>query len=774
MLLATLLLLALPRQDLAKDLGSTDAGVRLKAIQAIAATGHPQAEKLLLEALEDDDWEIVAIACAELGELRSKKAFDPLVKLALEGPVRGIRRAAAEALLVIDAPAACEKITRKLAGEAAIRALEAVAVLAPAVDGQVKTAPFARQLKEKDSALREAAARTLVAIAGGERAGRLKDLLADEDLAVRAFALEGAAASADPAVAGVLLELLGAAELDDVLERRAQVALREIFLRHGARRPELLAELERAASSAGTKRPRFARLLGILAEERATLRALDPAPALGALDPFVRDADAAVRAAAAAALGRVGGDAALDRALELAAGDADARVRKIALGVAARGRGAQHDATRALLIDRLGKDGDALVREEAAVGLAVKGFADARNALTAALADPEWPVVTCAAVSLGKVGPDPAVKKNGEALIALYQKNAGDWRRRAAAVTGLVHLCAKEGVPTILLALEDVEPLIARTAYEFLASVAHQRLEPKKSVWDAWWLENSRRVQLALPEEALERRKRLGYGRTPQEIYAGLDVLVLQSKGDHIEKVLTALSIEHRLTSQGKIIADGLQPGAVFMANCQGRTSPEEVERLAWFVRAGGSMLGSCWVLGTTIQHIQPGLVRRVSPRDDGPGAALGNVPVYACDPTSPYLEGVFAPDVRPIYHLETSFLIEVLDREQVEVLIDSPQCARLHGGGNLAAWFRVGHGVVLDSANHFDLQGFQTVNDLEKPEPRQVYAVEHLGLSYEALRAGRKERFWGRTETAAVEVKDLSVFRLITNLVRLKRLSQE
>ena len=121
----------------------------------------------------------------------------------------------------------------------------------------------------------------------------------------------------------------------------------------------------------------------------------------------------------------------------------------------------------------------------------------------------------------------------------------------------------------------------------------------------------------------------------------------------------------------------------------------------------------------------------------------------------------------------DRAHLIEVLDPEEVEVLIDSPACAQAFGGANLAAWFTLGHGVVLDSANHFELQGFLSAT-VREPEERMAYAIDHLGLTYARLRELRKEKFWNKTAAAAEHVKDLSVFRLITNFVFLKLLAEE
>jgi hypothetical protein len=345
---------------------------------------------------------------------------------------------------------------------------------------------------------------------------------------------------------------------------------------------------------------------------------------------------------------------------------------------------------------------------------------------------------------------------------------------RASAVAGLTRLRARAAVPILIAALEDEEALVARTAYEFLCEIARERLEQKPAVWTKWWEANEPRVKLSVPEEVVERRKKLEYVRTPEEIFAstyvGIDVLVLQTRpgGDAIENVLADLKIEHRRTTSGQVLSDGLHPQGVFVSNCPGEVTPDEAERLSWFVRAGGALFGSCWALHETIERIEPGLVRKLETR----GEVMADVSAYPVDAESRYLQGVFTTDARPIYHLEGAHLIEVLDPEEVEVLVDSPQCAASFGGANLAAWFRLGHGVVLDSANHFEGQGF--LGNVREPEERMAYAINHMGLTYEKLRELRKEKFWAKTSAAAENVKDLSVFRLITNFVWLKRLAEE
>jgi len=766
-----------PSGDPARDITSSDASVRLAAVKTIAEKGHTQAEALLLPCLADDDWEVRSIAAGVLGELRVKKALEPLLEQALAGPVRGLRRAAAEALARIDAAAAYEKLAKRLSGDETERACEALESLGPALSGKLK----AKELEKLDKLVagrvagqRRAAARARIALAGDERAAKLGEYLGHEDLAVRAAAIEAAGASGDARLFDPLARQLENASLADFLARRVAGALRALVLAHPEKRAEFLAALARLAETGPARAP-VARVLGGLAEERAGKRALEPAEALTALAPLLASSTASARAAAAAACARVGTGEALAEAAKLAQSDSDARVRRIALASAARMRGAKDDATRALLLAAVAGDADARVRETAASYLGVRGKPDVLPVLQKALADPDWRVMTSAAVALGKTED----ASTAQALIDLYRAGGDDWKKRGSAIAGLTRLRAPTAVPVLIAALEDPEGLVSRTALEFLCQVSRQRLEPKSGPWAKWWEMNQTRIKLSIPEAILEARKKLAYATTETHsatlaelfsgAYAGVDLLVLQSRGDHIENVLSELSIEHRRTSSGQVAGDGLDPSGVFVANCTGEITADERERLSWFVRAGGALFGSCWALEETVQGLEPGLVRKLETK----GEVLGDVLASAVDPGSPYLEGVAGADTRPIYHLEGAYLIDVLDPEEVEVLVDSPECAATFGGADLAAWFPLGHGVVLDSANHFEGQGFRTAS-LRTPEERMAYAIDHLGLSYAELRAMRAEKFWGKTASVADHVRDLSVFRLITNLVWLKHLAEE
>jgi HEAT repeat protein len=210
MLLGSLsLLVAVLAQGDPSGLKSKDASVRVAALRELAARSMDGAEKALASALRDDDWEAVQVAADGLGALGSQHGFEVLADLALEGPVRAVRRAAAEALAKIDAERGYDEVAKKLRGELAPRACEALLALAPALDGKVDLDLLERASRSKDELTRRLAAAATVAVAGEERAQRLRDFLASEDLVLRASALEGAALAADARVAPVLLEFLG-------------------------------------------------------------------------------------------------------------------------------------------------------------------------------------------------------------------------------------------------------------------------------------------------------------------------------------------------------------------------------------------------------------------------------------------------------------------------------------------------------------------------------------------------------------------------------------
>ena len=761
---ATLLLLAFPsllREDPADELRSPDPLKRLGAIEKIVAANEKGAEKLLVKALKDEDWEVVAAAAEGLGTVGGKGAITPLAKLCWSGPVGVIRNAAADSLASIDPAGGMKKLGSKLSGDTAIFACEALVRIAPAMDRPKVPNALKKLLKDKRTMVRAAGARAALVCDRENRAQRATTLFKSEYPAVVAGALEGAALDPQPEQMGPLLELLTRDELDDVLERRA---LRAVVATAGAfeegdREYELF---QRITQLSGATPARVAARGPRLAGEAVRAPWFDR-PWVGAgMGPALEHDEVGVRAAAAWAL-RFGVPELLLTAHTLAESDPEPRVRLAALDSALELAGvAEDDEQRCWVIERLMKERDGAVREALIVALGEPGLKRVTSHLQEALEDPDWHIVACAAVSLGRTRSDDAVVP----LRNLYASE--DWRARGAAVVGLTHCLQKSGIPTLIEALGDAEPLVARTAHHYLLSIARgESLPPEVAAWQKWWSENETRMRLEDPKDIAERREKYGYSVPASKIFEGLDVMVLESRGDHVQEVLDEFEIDYRLTASSRIDTDGCDAAGVFVSNCTGEIEPSDVERLEWFVHVGGYLFGSCWAVHETIERIAPGAVRKLETRDE----VLDQVVATPWAIDSPYLTGVFENGVQPIYHLVGAHLIEVLEPERVEVLIDSAESLEEWGGGNLACWFTVGHGVILDSVNHFDVQGLEEAVGLKTREDRMAYAVDHMGLSLAELRATREEKYWDSTNKASQEVRDLSVFKLVTNFVRLRRI---
>jgi len=756
---------ALPLQDPQPDLKSKDPVARLAAVKAIVEGGGEDAEKTLLRALKDDDWEVALVATRGLGRHGSDKSLDPLVEMACEGPVRLLRAAAAESLALLDPAEAVEELGKELKRDGARAACQALVRVAPRLGEAVEPPKaLAKLCDDDDLRLRAAAGAARVALMRAGRGELLQELLASEHLALRASALEVCAQQPHAEQVPPLLELLGRSELDDVLLRRALPAFVAGVDLDASTRAEQMKEA--LASLCTSEAARVARRGPLLAEAtlvRSWAGELD----LVELTAGARDHDEpGVRAGAARLLGLLQDGRAAEAARIVAEQDASERVRRAALEARLRLRPVTEEETRGWLVERLEREGSRELREEIVVALGHPELAEdaaVAEALIAALADREWRVAACAAVSLGITRSPAAVEP-----LAKLSREAEDWRLRGAAVVGLAKSFQKPAVEAVIAALEDTEPLVAKSAHTYLLSIARgAELAAEVALWTEWWEREGPKLRLLDPLAQQERNRKYDYEAPPEVIYRGLDVVVLESRGDRIQVLLERLGIDHRLTMSSRVAQDGLDAAGVFVANCTGELEPGDVERIEWFVAVGGYLCGSCWALTETIERIAPGVLSKVVTRDE----VLDDVEASPCSADSPYLRGVFGEEVVPLYHLEGSHLVRVLQPERVEMLVDSAECAEKWGGGNLACWFRSGHGTILDSANHFHSQGFESAQGLKKAEERQAFAVDHLGASLQRIRETRKAKFWGSNHKAAEEILDYSVFRLVTNFVRLRRL---
>ena len=744
-------------------LDSKDVSKRLAAIEAIRAEGGEAAESLLLEALEDDDWEVVHRAVDALGERGSEASLEPLVAMAIKGPVRKIRLAAAESLKKLNAVSAAEAIAKRMKTKDVVAVAEALEVLAQPASAEL----FLKLAKDrgKDPVKRLYGMRGLAVL------GRVEDIelfvkaQKDPDYRVRAAALAGLAATGESAAASPLREGLKNEELPAVMVRRHIAGLRELMQRMTDDRKRKLAGsmCARSLGMAGKGKidARFARLLGSLGRADAPIGPVDQY--LEALSGSgLAHQDAEVRAATVMALARLGDVDSYERIGATAQQDSDERVRFHSLRAAVKMRKA---GAQKLMIDRLRYEKSAMVREEAAAMLGRYRVKEGFPALRKALEDSHWEVVVSAAISLGKLRDPTALAP----LVELCSHK--DWRIRGAGLAGLGWMQNHEAVDHLIAALRDKEPAVAATAREFLRHISGEKLPIATKPWHDWWERKRKIFVFRNMEEELKQAKKYGYALQPRKVYEDLDVIVLQTRrgGDNIQYLLEDYGIEHRIVRAASVDKAALHPHALFVANCPGEIVKKDVERLQWFVRAGGYMFASCWALTHTVQACFPDVVQKLHTR----AQVVDTVASERCPVKSPFTEGVFDGTTIPLWELVGSHLIDVIDPERFEVLLDSPECATRWGDGNLAGWFSIGHGTVLDSANHFDMQGMRQAK-VRTETDRMAFAVDHLGYDYEELRKLRAEGVFLKQPIAVKRTRDLSIFRFITTFVRQKRLADQ
>jgi len=749
--------------DKSADLKAKSIDTRLAAIDATGASDKPDADKLLLPLLAEKDWEIQERTAMALGKLKSKAALKPLIELAIEGDVSRIRQAAAVALGAIDGAEAAAAIYKRAKGKDQVAAQEALALVSRGQKPLAEADKLKKLLRDEKAPVRESAAMAWLECAA-DRTDALRTLLGEPFLVVRCRALDAVAAAPRHEDLKPLQQMLGGGGQNDVVERRLVRALAAVIGAAPDDRAALAKSVLDGAGQEALPMTRRARLCTLLA--RGDKPVFDKKGAVAALQPSLGTKDGEARAAAARALRDIGGEEPLAAALAQFQREADRRAQLQLVETVVALRPLTTPEAVQWLANIVSKDSDDVVKERAIVLLGKSGIKGAGDALIEALTSQRWNLAVCAAVSLGKTKDDRA----GEPLLKLLQHT--EWMRRGAAVVGLMHWNREAVVEPLIAAMTDTNTIVAHAAHEAMRTISYKFDVPfEQKAWRAWWTQNKGKHIFTDRSETIDKAKKYGYAVPDKEIYDGLDVIVFKSPrpgGDHIEQLLEHLQIAHRITEQNQVSACGAHPEAIFVSNCSAEITPGDVDPIAWFVRTGGFLFGSCWALGETIDKVAPGVIRKTSTRDQ----VLDDVRALPCKAESPLLNGVFGPGVVPIYHLEGAHLIDVVDVERCEVLIDSPDAAERWGSGNLAAWFHSGHGVILDSVNHFDLQGLEKAPaEIKTDRDRQAYAVDHMGLTFEKWRATRTEAYWKIAPRASKSVPDLSAFRLITNFVRSKRI---
>jgi len=218
------------------------------------------------------------------------------------------------------------------------------------------------------------------------------------------------------------------------------------------------------------------------------------------------------------------------------------------------------------------------------------------------------------------------------------------------------------------------------------------------------------------------------------------DVIVVRERFDRAEDVLKAMEIPHVIIDTQDVDRAELNPSQVVFINCPGRLSRDGIAKIRTFVEEGGFLVTTDWALKHVIEPAFPGILRynQQPTRDD-----VVRVEILDCG--HQFLEGLISTDEDPQWWLEgSSYPIEILDKDKVEVLITSEEMEAKYGEAPIAVTFNYGAGSVFHIVSHYYLQRA----DLRTARHKQT-ASEYFATKGVAPDAAMEDVSLGSAESA-------------------------
>ena len=180
------------------------------------------------------------------------------------------------------------------------------------------------------------------------------------------------------------------------------------------------------------------------------------------------------------------------------------------------------------------------------------------------------------------------------------------------------------------------------------------------------------------------------------------DVLVVKGDYDRVQDVLDVTGMPYTLVEPDDTHELELDPTSqMLIVNCPGKLPKSAIRRIRDFVEQGGSLFTTDWALDNVLEHAFPGILKfNKKPTADAV------VSVSVADHENPMLDGIFSAEADPQWWLEgASYPIKILDREKVQVLVESRELASNWGESPVVVTFQFGKGEVLHMISHYYLQ---------------------------------------------------------------------
>ena len=183
------------------------------------------------------------------------------------------------------------------------------------------------------------------------------------------------------------------------------------------------------------------------------------------------------------------------------------------------------------------------------------------------------------------------------------------------------------------------------------------------------------------------------------------EVIVARGAYDFIERVFSKMEMPHKVVDPSAFEAFGPSPEQIVFLNCPGKVDKEGVRNLRNFVEKGGFLFTTDWALKHVIEPGFPGTLRY---NGKATGDEVVRVEIDAKE--DPFLKSLIGEGDDPQWWIEgSSYPIEILDPNNVEVLVRSKEVKEKYGESPVFTSFNYGKGKVYHMISHFYLQRTET-----------------------------------------------------------------
>ena len=189
------------------------------------------------------------------------------------------------------------------------------------------------------------------------------------------------------------------------------------------------------------------------------------------------------------------------------------------------------------------------------------------------------------------------------------------------------------------------------------------------------------------------------------------DIVIVRGQYDFIEQVFSGIGLKHKAIGAESLDSIELNPEQIVFINCPGNVEKKGLRKLVTFVENGGFLFTTDWALKHIIEPGFPGYIKY-----NGRSTADEVVRVEIMSEEDPFLKSLIGNNDDPQWWLEgSSYPIQVLDEDNVEVLVKSKDIKQRYDESAVFVSFDHGQGKIYHMISHFYLQRAETRTERHK-----------------------------------------------------------